>query len=300
MKDLGQIIANITSYRRHSDKAINSLKGILIGINFDNAINQEELSELKLWIDNQGELLQRNPFIEFKAVIENVFSHKIPANEGIQDLAWLCDRYAKNHHYYNLVTTDLQTLHGICHGILSDGEINDEEIVNLNLWLAKNEHLKTYYPYDEIRSLILSILSDSTVSEEQRLILKTYIHHFVKLEENHMEDKLVHDTSSVEISRLYDEDPSISFQDKTFCITGILQKSNRLELSNSILALGGNPTETLTSKTDYLIVGDNGNPAWAFSSYGRKVEKALGMIKNGHKIVLIHEFDFAEIMDELT
>ena len=30
------------------------------------------------------------------------------------------------------------------------------------------------------------------------------------------------------------------------------------------------------------IVGDNGNPAWAFSCYGRKVEKAIDMRKGGH------------------
>ena len=36
----------------------------------------------------------------------------------------------------------------------------------------------------------------------------------------------------------------------------------------------------MTKKTDYLIVGDNGNQAWAFACYGRKVEKALYQTKN--------------------
>ncbi len=66
-----------------------------------------------------------------------------------------------------------------------------------------------------------------------------------------------------------------------------------------ISALGGIPTKSLTKKTDYLIVGDNGNQAWAFACYGRKVEKALELRKNGHKISLIHEFDFMDAIEDL-
>lgn len=86
---------------------------------------------------------------------------------------------------------------------------------------------------------------------------------------------------------------------KKFCITGILKSGNRALLEKKISDLGGVPTRTLTKKTDYLIVGDNGNQAWAFACYGRKVEKALDLRKNGHKISLIHEFDFIDAIEDL-
>ena len=70
-------------------------------------------------------------------------------------------------------------------------------------------------------------------------------------------------------------------------------------MERTIFDLGGIPTKRITKKTDYLIVGDNGNSAWAFACYGRKVEKALDMRKNGHTIVLIHEFDFTDIIEDL-
>ncbi|GMA55471.1 hypothetical protein GCM10025857_68280 [Alicyclobacillus contaminans] len=48
----------------------------------------------------------------------------------------------------------------------------------------------------------------------------------------------------------------------------------------------------MTVDTDYLVVGDQGNPCWAFSCYGRKVEKAVKLRKQGRRILIIHEVDF--------
>lgn len=47
-------------------------------------------------------------------------------------------------------------------------------------------------------------------------------------------------------------------------------------------------------KTDFLIVGSDGDPCWAFSCYGRKVEKAVNLRKNGLPIISLHENDFWE------
>jgi hypothetical protein len=65
------------------------------------------------------------------------------------------------------------------------------------------------------------------------------------------------------------------------------------------MKLGGIPLDSVTEDTDYLIVGDNGNLAWAFSCYGRKVERAVELRKKGHRIAIIHEFDFCDVIDEL-
>ena len=71
------------------------------------------------------------------------------------------------------------------------------------------------------------------------------------------------------------------------------------DVESEIIRHGGIPVNNISKKTDYLIIGDNGNPAWAFACYGRKVEKALGLRKEGHTIVLIHEYDFSDIIDDL-
>jgi len=298
MSELSEKELNIVTSRARADKAISSLKGILIGINSDQEVNKEEINELQKWASSHKELINRNPFKEFMTIIEETVSNNIPATETIEDLFWLCQKYENDNFYYNGVTSDLQILHGICHGILADGVIDDKEVRDLEKWLEENTHLSTYYPYDEIRSLILSIVSDGKIENEEKLVLKAYLNQFVNLENKEIEEQINRETNDINISGHCTSDPEIELDGKTFCITGVLKSGNRASLEKKISDLGGIPTKSLTKKTDYLIVGDNGNQAWAFACYGRKVEKALDLRKNGHEISLIHEFDFMDAIED--
>jgi NAD-dependent DNA ligase len=67
---------------------------------------------------------------------------------------------------------------------------------------------------------------------------------------------------------------------------------SRTQFNELVTQLGGQPSEGVTKKTDYLIIGAEGNPAWAFACYGRKVEKAVTLRKEGVRILLVHENDF--------
>lgn len=299
MSELNQKELEVFTSKARADKAINSLKGILLGINLDEQVNDKEINELKKWAENHRSLINRNPFKEFMTIIDETVSNNIPATETIEDLFWLCQKYENDNYYYNAVTTDLQTLQGICHGILADGIINEKEVRDLEKWLEQNTHLSTYYPYDEIRSLMLSIVSDGIIEEEEILILKAYLNQFVNIENKEIAKQIDEETADINISGHCTSDPNIDFDGKTFCVTGVLKSGNRSELENLISDLGGIPTKTVTKKTDYLIVGDNGNPAWAFACYGRKVEKALEMRKGGHQICLVHEFDFMDAVEDL-
>ena len=300
MKELDHKTLQIVTSKQQADKAISSLKGILLGIKIDETINEKEINELKKWVSKHKELISRNPFTEFMTIIDETIKHNIPEKETIEDLFWLCQKYENDSYFFNGVTSDLQTLQGICHGILADGEINDQEVWDLNEWLKANEHLASYYPYDELRSIILSIVSDGIIDEEEKLVLKAYFTHFVKLHDDDIHKQVKNETSGILISGHCTSDPVVTFQEKIFCITGVLKRGSRESLQKEIIRLGGIITETISRKTDYLIVGDNGNPAWAFACYGRKVEKALSLRKEGHTIMLVHEFDFSDIIDDLN
>lgn len=288
----------IITSKSQADKAINSLKGILLGINLDNVVNRDEIHELKNWVTKHHDLVLRNPFREFMLIIDSISEEDLGLTETIEDLFWLCQKYEGDNYYYNAVTTDLQTLQGICHGILADGEITDKEIFDLDKWLDDNEHLNTYYPYDEIRSLVLSIVSDGKVTEDERLVLKAFFSEFVNLANNDIQQKIKDDTKEVNISGLCTSEPIVDFDGKTFCITGVLKNETKESLKQKITKLGGITIDSVTKKTDYLVVADNGNPAWAFSCYGRKVEKAVNMRKDGHVITLIHEFDLYDAIED--
>lgn len=281
----------IVTTKARADKAINSLKGILLGIISDDVIDAAEMEELRLWAKDHYDLVHKNPFREFMLLIENTASNGIPEKETVEDLYWLCQKYEHDSIYYNGITSDLQLLQGIFHGILADGVLNDHEVFKLHEWLSENEHLNSYYPYDEVRSLVLSIVADKKVDEEERVVLTAFIKQFVELKNTETSEKVEQYTTDVNISGICAVDPEIIFENKTFCITGILSRGNRNELQKAIKDKGGIPVNSISQKTDYLIIDDTKNACWTYSCYGRKVEKALDLRKSGHTIVLVHEFD---------
>ncbi len=298
LQNMNEQTLNIINAKSKADKAINSLKGILQGINIDDKITEKEVSELQKWAFAHNELINRNPFNEFMKIIEQTVSGDIPTSEVIEDLYWLCQKYEGDNYFYNGLTADLQTLQGICHGLLADGLLEDGEIIKFHQWLSNNEHLQSHWPYDELRSLVLSIVADKKIEEEEKLVLMAFINQFVDIKDNGVKQKIVDVTQNIQISGLCSSDPDVTFEGKNFCITGVLKSGSRSNIQNAISKLGGTPTNSVTKSTDYLIVGDNGNPAWAFSCYGRKVEKAIELRKDGHTITLIHEFDFNDFLQE--
>lgn len=298
MKNMDQQTLNVMTAKSRADKAINSLKGILQGINIDKKVTEQEIIELQKWVTEHNDLIKRNPFNEFMEIIEQTTADDIPTSELIEDLYWLCQKYEGDNYFYNGLTTDLQTLQGVCHGILADGVIEDEEIEKLHEWINENEHLSSYWPYDEIRSLVLSIVSDKKIEDEERLVLMAFINQFVDIKDNTIKTKISGQVEEVKISGHCTSDPNVEFEGKSFCITGILKSGSRSSMQKAISELGGIPVSSISKNTDYLIVGDNGNPAWAFSCYGRKVEKAVELRKEGHTITLIHEFDFNDILED--
>src|SRR6478735_3488668 len=265
----------ILNNRQEADNAIHSLKGILLGMTIDGEINEHEIGELRQWASEHKNLINKNPFREFIISIEEMAQHNLPSKEALEDLYWLTQKYEGDNYYFNSLTSDLKILQGICHGILSDGKINDREIVELNKWLDYHEHLSTYYPYDEIKSLLVNVLSDGKIVEEEKKTLKAYFNQFIKLHDTTTTNQIRDEISEVKISGLCTSNPIVSFHGKTFCITGVLKSGNRADIENDIKTLGGQIVDSITKNTDYLIIGDNGNPAWAYSCYGRKVEEAV-------------------------
>ncbi len=299
MNNSNDINYKVFTGKQITDKAIHTLKGLLIGIKMDGSINTREVNELNLWADKHIELISKNPFREFINAIKEAANGDGITMDVIEDLYWLSQKYEGDYYYYDALTSDLQILQGICHGILADGKIHDNEIMALNSWLDNHEHLINHYPYDEIRGLLLNILSDKKIDENERTTLMAYFTQFVNIQDKEVFNKVKKETEEVKISGLCTSDPSVTFEGKSFCITGVLKRGNRSQLQNDIKKLGGNIHSSISSKTDYLVVGDNGNQAWAFSCYGRKVEAAMNLRKEGHKIIIIHEFDFCDILDDL-
>ena len=90
--------------------------------------------------------------------------------------------------------------------------------------------------------------------------------------------------------------PQITFEGKTFCFTGAFSNYTRNAATRFVEERNGLIAKSVSGKVDYLVIGSEGNPAWAYACYGRKVEQAVQMRKEGHKITLVHENDFLDAL----
>lgn len=272
------------------DKAINNLLGLLQGILIDQQINSLEMDYLRNWVSDHEMYRNKHPFSELISTIETSTSDGVLTTEEIKDLEWLCQKFHSNE-YYDVITTDLQQLHHILGGIVSDGTVSKEEIIGLTDWLESHDHLKACWPYDEIESVITKVMADGVIDEEEQSLLKDLFCEFVV---THGENTIKSAPLLVnsKLKGICSVCPQIEFDDSVFCFTGASKKLTRKQFQQIVLDKGGSVSESVNKSLTYLIVGADGNPCWAFACYGRKVEQAVGYRKQGHKIQIVHELDF--------
>lgn len=298
MADSQSFVEEVYTIRPQLDKSISTLRGILLGINSDGIVHEKELQELSEWAICNNNLLENASFSEFMGIIAEVVSRNSITVDDIEELFWRCDEFEPKNLYYDFVTYDIQELHGYCHGILSDGKISDKEVYALNAWLKEKEHLANHYPYDEICCLINRVLEDNRIEESEQKMLKAYFLQFTDIKREDTRQALDCDTKDTDVVTLLNCNPHIEIEGKTFCITGSLEYGLKEDLSAEITDRGGLVSDVLRKNTDYLIVGCKGSRAWAFTRYGRKVEKAVSMRKAGSCIQLVSEKDFVSFLNK--
>lgn len=145
-------------------------------------------------------------------------------------------------------------------------------------------------------------MADNILTDDEEKILKVVFSEFIDLD-------VSVNINTEEISKLKQEIsvtgicaicPEITISEKVFCFTGTSSKTTRTEIKIIIEAAGGTFRNSVSKRTDYLVVGNDGNPCWAFACYGRKIEDAVNLRREGHGILIVHENDFWDFFDDLA
>lgn len=278
------------------DKSINSLLGLIEGVAIDRTINEKELAFLNAWLSEHQELRNRHPYNELIKVIEDSIADGVLTKEEQEDITWLCQKMQSNE-FYDQITSDIQRLHAIVGGIASDGHISEQELMGLANWLEEHTHLKTCWPYDEIDSLITSVMQDKKIDDKEQKLLQEFFTEFVSILDNKTLTSPVV-TENGNVIGLCAVCPEIQFEGSKFCFTGASLVYTRQTLQSTVERLGGEISTSVTKKTQYLVIGAEGNPCWSYACYGRKVEKAVELRKQGARIQIVHENDFHDAVEE--
>jgi hypothetical protein len=283
--------AKFTS-RARLEKSVNSLLGLIEGIAIDSAINQSEVAFLNLWLSEHADVRDRHPYNELLPVVQAAVADGVITQDEHDDLVWLCERL-RSTEYFDKTTADLQRLHAILGGIVSDGQVAEVELQGLSAWLQEHEHLKTCWPYDEIDSLIIGVMKDKKIDEKEHAMLKDFFSEFIAI----MDDRTINApviSEGTNIVGLCAVCPEIEFTASTFCFTGASSRYTRSALAATVERLGGTFSPNVTKKVKYLVIGADGNPCWAYACYGRKVEKAVQLRRTGVRVLIVHENDFQD------
>jgi hypothetical protein len=284
--------------RSRLEKSINSLLGLLEGVGIDGKVTPGEVGILRMWLADHQDVANRHPFTELvPAVVRAVADGEIDREER-DDLTWLCERL-RSAEFFDLVTADLQRLHALVGGIASDGVISTEEMRGLSDWLREHEHLKTCWPYDEIEALTTQVLRDGRIDEaEHKMLLDFFTEFLAVLDERTIVRPLAFGPDQ-SIGALCAVAPAVTFRGATFCFTGASAKYKRAEFEAVVQRLGGQTLPGVSAKLNFLVIGADGNPCWAFACYGRKVEKAADLRRKGARLVILHENDFHDAVQDL-
>lgn len=286
------------------DKAVHTLEGILRGIGIDNEVSGKELNELLAWCNDYRKYSKLHPFNEVIPLVDSALDDGVLDPEETNDILFMCKNISTDSHYYDVVTSDIQRLQGILHGIVTDHNISKSELDALSDWIDSHDHLKGVYPYDEIESLVVSVLRDGIIHAKEHKVLTAFFEDFIQfslatqVRRKSEKAKLGVSDEPIKLSGIFALCPEISFEGRSFCLTGMFRRAKRSEVASHISKYDGICKTSMSKAVDYLVVGSAGNPAWAFSCYGRKIQQAIDYRKEKSKLLIIHENDFWDAIED--
>jgi NAD-dependent DNA ligase len=282
--------------RARLEKALNSLIGLVEGISIDGVINEREVDYVRSWLSENRQLEHSHPFTELMPVVEAAVADGILTDDERQNILWLCEKL-KPAAFFDVATADMQRLHGLMGGIVADGVVTETELRGLADWLYDREHLKTCWPYEEVESIVTTVLRDKTILTSAHDLLVNFLSEFTAVSENSGRATPHKALSTTAVCAVC---PEMVFEGKVFSFTGASSKYSRNEFEDIVETLGGTVARSVSKKLDYLIIGADGNPCWAYACYGRKVELAVALRKAGARILLVHENDFHDAIADLA
>lgn len=164
----------------------------------------------------------------------------------------------------------MQTLLGICMGIVADNKINDQEIFFLSTWLTEYSSVTEAWPGNAISDRVKKILNDNLITEEEKQNLLEVLKQFTG---NSFREtgSAQHETAVIE----YSTNHNPLFDNKLFCFTGEFTTGTRSYCIKITESKGGIIKNSITKDLDYLVIGTMVSQHWKHSSFGLKIQTAI-------------------------
>lgn len=185
----------------------------------------------------------------------------------------------------------VQSLMGICSGLIADGALNDAEINFLNTWLREHSDVIAEWPGNLIANRVTSVLSDGMITDIERQDLLVTLQ---DLTGNFFLETGVaqQDTPALPVDHV----EHFNFVGANVCFTGKFVFGTREACQRAIERIGGVSADSVTKQLDCLIIGALCSPDWINTTYGRKIEKAIAYRAEHGKPIIISEHRWTELL----
>lgn len=266
----------------------NELHGLLQGVSADHTIVAAETDRIRRWLAEAAPYRHLVPFSEVARKLDRALADGVLALEECEDLTFVIEKLTTVNPYFDAMRSGVQQLLGWLSGVAADQKIVPDEVERLVTWCDEWAHLKGIWPYDECQSLVTAMVAQGRWGDHAEHLI-ALAHQFpvaghVATDTGELPPLLVGGVCAV--------DPDVVFDGRRFVFTGESSKCARATMMDVVAERGGVPWDNITRETNYLVVCDEGNPHWAFACYGRKVELACHLRREGHPVVIVHEVDF--------
>ena len=183
-----------------------------------------------------------------------------------------------------LLTRSSEALLGVCQGLLADHVLNEAEVGFLALWLREHPDIAGIWPGKIIAERVESILADGKVSEDELEQLKDVL---TSLLGGAWEETGAVDGLSTNLP--LEHDVQVVLPGRRFCFSGKFAFGSRAVCERVVVERGGLINRDITKDLDFLVVGTFASPDWLNTSFGRKIEKAVGYQREGCGIRIVPE-----------
>ena len=297
----------LTARLNYIDKTIVRLRGIVEGISIDDELTDTEIFKLNEWLETHTAMFEVYPFKDIAELLKRCLADGVIDGHERDEISEWCADFLNESPFAKDVTDAIRRLHGIVSGVAIDAVISEEEIIGLQDWLYDYEHFLGVWPFNELKALLDKILDDGVVTPDEKEELSEFINGFI---ERVIKNPNIHDPFYVEewmwdgrphyqpLTFFCDKEHAIEFQNKTFCFTGPAAYGSRSKLQGIAESMGGVPKNKIIRGLNYLVIGSQSSPFWVYSTYGRKIERAIEDNKTGREnIIMIYEDDFIRQVD---
>lgn len=156
--------------------AAKELAGLIYGVSLDGVITRNEFAAIKNWCNSYEPLCSYEPFQHLHDRIKPIIDAGKMTSEELDEIENSLNLFLKEIGSKEQINKPDQIfINGMFQGILSSGDINDQEVYKLKIFLEKEGNEKIQQEYAGLYELIQKIWSDGKVDDAEFRILKDYL-----------------------------------------------------------------------------------------------------------------------------